>query len=215
LILLANLGTRLSTQGLRVVYCQPGKLLTALRTVGIAEKDIFTTLDAALENCEDQLLLEVTGVSWRPQMPLNLKSCTLFRNCKDVDIAFLEKELQRRHYASDQTIIRTGDTAAEMLVIVSGTVEVQIRNADDTRKRVDVLTAGMSVGEMAFLDGSARSADVVSMESVECIVIPKAWFDTLNERNPSLKISLLQEITHEIASRLRQANLSISAFHRS
>jgi CRP-like cAMP-binding protein len=68
---------------------------------------------------------------------------------------------------------------------------------------------------MAFLDGSARSADIVALEPVECVVITKAWFDSLNERNPSLKITLLQEMTQEIASRLRQANLSISAFHRS
>ncbi|OYW75732.1 MAG: glutaminase A [Verrucomicrobia bacterium 12-59-8] len=215
LILLANLGTRLATQGVRVLFCQPGRMLMALRTVGISEADIFTTMDAALENCEDKLLMEVTGVSWRPHMPLNLKSCTLFRQCKDEDISFLEKELPRRHYANDETIISTGDLAAEMLVIVSGTVEVQIRTEDETRKRIDVLTAGMTVGEMAFLDGSARSADVVAMEPVECVVISKAWFDALNERNPSLKINLLQEMTHEIASRLRQANLSISAFHRS
>ncbi len=215
LILLTNLGTRLATQGVRVLFCQPAKLMTALRTVGIAEADIFTTMDAALEHCEDSLLLEVTGVSWRPDTPLNLKSCTLFLQCNDEDIAFLEKELPRRHYASAQTIISAGDLAAEMLVIVSGTVEVQIRTDNQTRKRVDVLTAGMSVGEMAFLDSSARSADVVAMEPVECVVISKVWFDALNERNPSLKISLLQEMTHEIASRLRQANLSISAFHRS
>lgn len=215
LILLANLGTRLATQGVRVLFCQPAKLMTVLRTVGIDEADIFTTMDAALEHCEDSLLLEVTGVSWRPHMPLSLKSCTLFRHCKSEDIDFLEKELPRRHYASGQTIISTGDLAAEMLVMVCGTVEVQIRTDHQTSKRIDVLTAGMTVGEMAFLDGSARSADVVAMEPVECVVISKAWFDALNERNPSLKITLLQEMTHEIASRLRQANLSISAFHRS
>ena len=215
LILLANLGTRLATRGVRVIFCQPAKLMTALRTVGIAEDDIFTTMDAALEACEDSLLLEVSGVSWRPHVPLALKSCLLFRHCTNDDIVFLEKELQRRHYASDQTIISAGDMASEMLVLVSGTVEVQIRTEDETRKRIDVLTAGMTVGEMAFLDGSARSADVVAMEPVECIVISKAWFDSLNERNPSLKISMLQEMTHEIASRLRQANLSISAFHHS
>lgn len=215
LILLANLGARLAPHGVRVIFCQPSKLMTSLRTVGIAETDIFPTMDAALEHCEDSLLLEVSGVSWRPHSPLSLKSCSLFRQCTSDDIAFLEKELQRRHYDGDQTIIRTGELAAEMFVLVGGTVEVQIHTDPQTRKRIDVLTAGMTVGEMAFLDGSARSADVVALESVECVVITKEWFDSLNERNPSLKITLLQEMTQEIATRLRQANLSISAFHRS
>ena len=133
---------------------------------------------------------------------------------KPDDIAFLERELQRRRYDSGQTIISTGDTADEMFVVLSGTVEVQIHTEDKSRKRVDVLTSGMTVGEMAFLDGSPRSADVVAMEPVECLVLPKLWFDSLNERRPTLKITLLQEMTLEISSRLRQANVAISAFHR-
>jgi glutaminase len=145
---------------------------------------------------------------------MKLKSCSLFRNCTDDDIAFLEQELQRRRYANGQPIIRTADRADEMFVVLSGTVEVQVHSEDESRKRVDVLTAGMTVGEMAFLDGSPRSADVVAMEPVECLVLPKAWFDSLNEKRPSLKITLLQEMTLEISARLRQANVAISAFHR-
>lgn len=212
LILLANLSTRLAAQGVRMIVCQPRSLLTTLRGIGIATHDIFPTMDAALEACEDALLLEVSGVSWRPLGVLRLKSCSLFRHCSDEDIAFLEKELPHRKYDSQQTIISAGDKADAMFVVLAGTVEVQIRIDDQSLKRVDVLTAGMTVGEMAFLDGSPRSADVVTMEPVECAVIPKAWFDALDDKRPRLKIALLQEMTLEISARLRQANLAISAF---
>lgn len=214
LILLANLGTRLAAQGVRMIVCQPRSMLAALRSVGISTHDIFPSMDAALETCEDALLLEVTGVSWRPPGVIVLKSCYLFRHCTEDDIAFLEKELPHRKYDSQQPVIHAGDTADEMFVVLAGTVEVQIRT-DGLRKRVDVLTAGMTVGEMAFLDGSPRSADVVAMEPVECVVISKSWFDSLNEKRPRLKIILLQEMTLEISARLRQANIAISAFHRS
>ena len=46
-------------------------------------------------------------------------------------------------------------------------------------RRIDVLTAGMNVGEMAFLDGSPRSADVVAIDTVECLIITCAWFIAL------------------------------------
>lgn len=212
--LLASLSTRLAARGVRMIFCQPRGLLYSLRGMGIASHDIFPTMDAALETCEDALLLEVTGFSWRPLGAMKLKSCSLFRNCTNDDIAFLEKELQRRRYDTGQPIIRTADKADELFVVLSGTVEVQVLTEDESRKRVDVLTAGMTVGEMAFLDGSPRSADVVAMEPVECLVLPKAWFDSLNERRPTLKITLLQEMTLEISARLRQANVAISAFHR-
>ena len=213
--LLAALSIRLAARGTRMIVCQPRGMLAALRSAGISTHDIFPSMDAALEACEDALLLEVSGVSWRPLGALKLKSCSLFRHCTDEDISFLEHELQRRRYDSGQSVIRAGDTADEMFVVMSGTVEVQIHTEDGSRKRVDVLTAGMTVGEMAFLDGSPRSADVVAMEPVECLVLAKAWFDSLNERRPTLKITLLQEMTLEISARLRQANVAISAFHRS
>jgi glutaminase len=214
-ILLANLSTQLAEHGVQITFCQPGRMQATLRGIGIPAEQIFATLDAALEACEDSLLLEVSGISWRPSGALELKACSLFNRCPDDDLAFLAQELQHRHYSENETLITAGESADEMLVLLQGTAEVQILNEDKSRKRIDVLTAGMTVGEMAFLDGSPRSASVMAMEPVECVVIPKIWFDTLNSRRPGLKITLLQEITREIATRLRQANLEISALQRS
>jgi len=94
-------------------------------------------------------------------------------------------------------------------------VEVQIREEGGLHRRVDVLAAGMTAGEMAFLDGSPRSADVVAMDKVECLVITRTWFTTLADALPHLKIKLLQSLMKEISSRLRQANIEIGALHRS
>jgi glutaminase len=67
---------------------------------------------------------------------------------------------------------------------------------------------------MAFLDGSPRSADVVAIDTVECLVITRSWFIALSDTHPTLKITLLQELMREISARLRQANVEISALHR-
>ncbi|MFO1485988.1 MAG: glutaminase A [Verrucomicrobiaceae bacterium] len=215
LILLADLAERLSAHNVRVVICQPGKLLNSLDNVGIAPDRIYATLDAALEASEDTLLLEISGVSWRPPRALELYACTLFKSCSAEDLDFLGKELQRRRYNAGEAIVTSGELANEVLVLIDGTVEVLIHGEDQSLKRIDILTAGMTVGEMAFLDGSPRSADVTAMEPCECIIISKRWFDSLDERRPTMKIKLLQEMTREIASRLRQANLQISALQRS
>ncbi len=213
-ILLANLSTRLAEQGVNIAFCQPGKTTTLLRGIGIPSDQIFATLDAALESCEDALLLDVIGSSWRPETPLSLRSCSLFRTCTDEDLNFITEQLQIRRYAGSETLIAAGDSADEMFVLIHGTVEVQISVGENDCKRVDVLTSGMAVGEMAFLDGSPRSANVVAMESVECVVINRAWFHSLDQVRPTLKIQLLQEMTREISARLRQANVEIAALQR-
>ncbi len=160
------------------------------------------------------MLLEVTGASWRPLGTLKLKSCFLFRGCTNDDIAYLEETLEQRCYNPNEVLMTTGGKADEMFVIVKGNVEVQILAEGGERKRIDVLTAGMTVGEMAFLDGSTRSADVIAMEPVRCVVITKDWFEALNAQRPSLKITLLHELTQELSVRLRQANREISTLHR-
>lgn len=212
--LLASLSMRLSQQGIRVLFCQPGRMLVSLRSVGISLGQIFSTLDAALENCEDSLLLEVTGASWRPAGRMELQGCSLFRGCSADDIAFIRQDLQIRSYKGGETLITTGHMAEEMMVLLKGSVEVQIR-VDGMAQRVDVLTAGMTVGEMAFVDGTARSADVVAQESVDCLIITRPWFESLAERRPLLKIHILQEMMRETAARLRQANLETATLQRS
>lgn len=213
--LLKELRGRLFQQGVRLVLCHPGKLNAALVETGIPTGSIFATEDAALESCEDALLMEVTGVTWRPSGTLPLEECALFRSCTAEDFVLLRQQLSKRTYEKDQVLIRTGESADEMLVVLEGTVEVQIHAGDRVRQRVDVLTAGMTVGEMAFLDGSTRSADVVAMDFVRCLVIPRDWFLALTETRPGLKISLLQELTREISARLRQANVEVGALQRS
>jgi len=212
--MLSELRSRLIQQGVRMVICQPGKLEPRLLESGFTPSVLFATEDSALEACEDALLLEVTGASWRPSGNIPLEECALFRSCTAQDIALMNQELGRRRYEAGQTLITAGEMADEMLVLLEGSVEVQIRGENQTRQRVDVLTAGMTVGEMAFLDNSPRSADVVALGFVNCLVIPRPWFIALTETHPALKIALLHELTREISARLRQANVEIGALQR-
>ncbi|MEQ1748342.1 MAG: glutaminase A [Prosthecobacter sp.] len=212
--LLADLRTRFTQQGVQIIICQPGKITARLESVGIPPEAIFATVDAALEACEDALLMAVTGASWRPTGILPMKQCTLFQACTAEEITFLKSELQSRRYEAGQTLIKAGECADEMFILLEGNAEVQIHAEGKSRRRIDVLTAGMTVGEMAFLDGSPRSADVVAIDTIECLIINRAWFIALSDTQPSLKITLLQELMHEISARLRQANLEVSALHR-
>jgi len=212
--LLSELRSKLIQTGVRLVLCQTGRWKASLTEAGIAASAIYDTEDAALEACEDALLLEVTGATWRSLGPMALDQCVLFQHCNAEDLAMIRQELAPRVYEPGQTMISAGEPATEMMVILSGNAEVQIRDEAQNRKRVDVLTSGMTVGEMAFLDGSPRSADVIAQDQVRCLVVPRQWFVDLTERNPVLKITLLQEMTREIAARLRQANIENGARQR-
>lgn len=213
--LVADLRKRLASSGVEIVICQPGNLTSRLLEAGVPSSSIFLTVDAALEFCEDSLLMSVTGVAWRPAKALELKECSVFQSCTDSEIQILERDLEKRNFNPGEILIRTGDNSDRMFVLIEGNVEVQITEEGGLKRRVDVLTAGMTAGEMAFLDNSPRSADVMAIDQVTCLVVTRQWFTSLADALPHLKIKLLLALIKEVSSRLRQANLEVTALQRS
>jgi glutaminase len=90
-------------------------------------------------------------------------------------------------------------------------VEVRLQLGNTRYQRLDFFSAGMSFGELAFLDGSPRSADVVATSEVECRVISRALFEEIGHGQPALKAKILNEIALQLCDRLRQANIEIYA----
>ena len=72
----------------------------------------------------------------------------------------------------------------------------------------------MNFGEMAFIDGAPRSADVVAIEPVECLELGRIAFDELDSLRPSLKIHILTRLARHLSTRLRHTNTEISALRK-
>jgi glutaminase len=198
--------------GVNLLCCQPGKLARQLLAAEIPEDSVFDNEDAALEACEDNLLGEVMHEPWREPQPVPLDRCPLFRGCDTEDLALLHELMPLHQFALGATIITSGTHADELFILVTGSVEVCLpQDGRRGRQRLDVFDAGMSFGEMAFLDNSFRSADVVAMELVECRVMTREVFETLDQQRPGLKIKILTQLALQLSGRLRQANIEISA----
>jgi glutaminase len=209
--MLHQLWQQLAGAGVRLICCHAGKLAKAIEEAGIDAAAIYPSEDAALESCENALLAEVVpGYPPNPP-PVELDGCALFAKCTAEELALLDSGMESRSYAAGETIIQTGNIADELFLLMSGSVEVRLRFDGARYQRLDVFSAGMSFGELAFLDSSPRSADVVAMAPVCCRVLSRAFFDQLDEPAPGLKAKILNEIALLLCDRLRQANIEVSA----
>jgi glutaminase len=210
---IAELRNTLLARGIRLMICNVGRFRERLLAIGVHDDALFEQDDAALESCENLLLGEVLGSRWNIPEVLSLGRCELLEGLSDADVAWLEKALPERQFDAGDVIVATGDAGDSLFLLLSGSVEVRLAaGCNYPGKRIDVFTAGMSFGEMAFIDGSARSADVVALEPVSCRVIELDLFNRLDKINPTLKISLLQQITRQISANLRRTNLEIMAY---
>ncbi len=72
--------------------------------------------------------------------------------------------------------------------------------------RVASFSVGTTVGEMAFLDGARRSANVVDEGDVECVLFELKDFNRLLETHPRLHTKILRTIGVSLATKLRKVH---------
>lgn len=209
--MLRDIRQQLAASGVRLVCCHTGRVGKSLAAAGLEPEALFASEDAALESCENAVLASVMPGSWRESPPVALADCTLFAKCDDAELRLLEERMAPKSFAAGETIIQTGTSADELFVLTSGSVEVRLQLDGDRHQRLDVFAAGMSFGELAFLDGSPRSADIVAVSDVHCRVIDRPFYEALGAELPVLKAKILNEIALQLCDRLRQANIEISA----
>ena len=118
----------------------------------------------------------------------------------------LESLLRPRSVAAGETVIRRGDDGMAMFFVQSGrfTTSVSVDLGGEQRRwtRVATFTAGMCFGEISFLNGQPRTADVSAEEDGHCQELRRADFDALCAEEPDTAIQLLLLLSGELGSRL-------------
>lgn len=98
----------------------------------------------------------------------------------------------------DDYLFRSGENAKFVYVVKAGSLEASVvRNG---RKVVlGTIAAGEFVGEMAYINGEPRSADVVAISDCELIEIPIDMFDEVLLAKPSWSKALMQTLSHRMS----------------
>ena len=98
-----------------------------------------------------------------------------------------------------------------MFFIVEGEVSVVLALDDGSHQRIATLSRGMSFGEMVLLGHSGRSASVFADTSVRSWTVRAGALDHLAAEYPAIMITLLRNLSFDLAQKLRQANQMIGA----
>ena len=134
-----------------------------------------------------------------------LRGCPLFRPLTAAELeAVLTRAVMRRVMPGD-VILRCGDPASGMMVILHGRIRVSITAAEGHEISLAVLGPGEVVGEIALLDGGERSTDVTAIDEGVLLTIQRSDFLPLLQESASLCLRLMQVL----CGRLREANRSL------
>ena len=168
----------------------------------------FSDSDAALEWCENRILLE-SMPRGGSEIPVPLASMDAMADLDDGDRAGLEAIMREALYPTGAAIIREGDAADALFLLAEGRVSVWLSLAEGRRKRLATVMPGVAFGDLALFGGGPRSADVIADEPSVCYVLPMDRLDALSRSHPEVRTRLMASLAREMAARLRSADAEI------
>lgn len=97
----------------------------------------------------------------------------------------------RRGYAKGEAVFRQGDPGDALYAVVSGQVRISASHPDGREVFLSFMGPGDSFGEIAAVDGLARTATATAVTASSLFLIHRADLLGLMERDPRLALHLL------------------------
>ncbi len=129
------------------------------------------------------------------------------------DLAILLDHVEVRRVRADEVVMRLGERDPCLYIVTTGMLEARAPRRRGHR-RIATFPAGSVVGELTFLDGQRRSADVVALTDGEVLRLSRMAFDSLSATHPSLGRTILLDLARVLAGRLRDASATVSRLSR-
>ncbi|MFN3201991.1 MAG: Crp/Fnr family transcriptional regulator [Bradymonadia bacterium] len=143
-----------------------------------------------------------------------LKNVPIFGGLSDDAIRGLLEHSRIARFKDGELIVREGEPASEMYVVLSGGVAVLKRPSAGSMSAADqmlcCLSAGDCFGEMSLIDIQPRSASVRAHTPTELLCLSHDEFARLCATDIETYTLITQNIAREISRRLRQANRVIA-----
>jgi CRP/FNR family cyclic AMP-dependent transcriptional regulator len=134
-----------------------------------------------------------------PEMTLEaLRSVPLFASLDYDATRELRSLLMVSDFKPGSPLFRSGDKGDAMYLIETGRVLISVKDTDGNEVTLAELAGGDFFGEMAILDGQARSADATVLEDARLAVLSRKNFNSFVRSNPDVALEMLSAITHRL-----------------
>ncbi|QDL94417.1 Crp/Fnr family transcriptional regulator (plasmid) [Paroceanicella profunda] len=97
-----------------------------------------------------------------------------------------------RRPRAGETLFFKGDTADGLYLVRRGQVAISVTDETGRRMTLNMLGSGDVFGEIALLDGQARTADAVVIEDAELFFVPRSTFLRLLAADSSLAVQVIE-----------------------
>ncbi len=101
-------------------------------------------------------------------------------------------------YQPGEPLIQANDLGQDLYVIQTGLVEVRAPQGNT----IALLGPGRIVGEVAFITGARRTADVIALSPTQVVILSRNAMEQLMQHHPSVAAKVLLNLSRLVAERL-------------
>lgn len=117
-------------------------------------------------------------------------------------------------FRAGDVVIRRGEPGEELFMVRSGSfniaIDLRTTAGNLSTTRLATFGPGMCFGEISFIAGTTRSADIIALEPGECWVLHSEAFAELKSSHPEVVIALLQALTCDLGHKLAQTSVQLT-----
>jgi hypothetical protein len=140
-----------------------------------------------------------------------LRGLPIFEGLGDGELRKIARLFTQKLYRPGERIFGKGDSGDEAFVVMRGQVDILLK---ENAKPIASIGNGQVFGELAFLDGAARGALAVARQASILLVVKRAEFNQLVQREPYLGMLVMRNVAMELSNRLRRTTAVLSEDNR-
>ena len=127
-----------------------------------------------------------------------LKMNPLFADLGEDALKKIAGLCSRRTLGANEVLFQKGDAGDALYGIRRGQVRIETGTEGGGRLTLNFLGSGDLFGEIALLDGQARTADATAVEPTELYVLHRADFTAFLTREPGVAVKLIELLCQRI-----------------
>ena len=192
-------------------------LVTAAVSSGLVKfpKPAFDRLLALDQQIVEELSKTIMPRLFRDQMVSVLPK--LFGELDDAMLRDLEAKMTWLHLPRGHVLCYQGEISDSFYIVISGRLQVLIRDGAGQSRQVGEISQGESVGEMGVFTGDPRTTTIIASRDSELVQFSKEEFEEFSTRYPQLirhimrlLIQRLQRVYRGTKTKTLSANILVA-----
>lgn len=140
----------------------------------------------------------------------HLISLPIFTSFNVDELSVLARHMSFIHLQTGEHLFVEGDQGTFMGFVVSGILEVQKKAETGENITLARLTKGSSIGEMALIDKSPRSATVIAKQPTILVTLTEKGLDLLSKKYPHIGIKVIKKIARLLSLNMRRTTSKLA-----